>query len=321
MAQGDRLYRENKKEEAYQCYNLGRFPYVYSDARQKSLAKCILSFNEWVQECGFYVEKAEINYQNQSIPVYLSGFDDLQKPVLFVIGGIVSLKEQWSPFLFLGPKLGCAVVVAEGPGVGENPLAYQPDSFKMISSVLDQLAPRANVKQTYMVGMSFGGYLGIQAALEDSRIQGITTVGAPLHHFFLDPKNWEQVPAITKKTLAYQCRVDEPLLLGKLKDFAISGPKISQLSIPLHYIFSQKDEIIPSEERTFLLNHVRNLELVEFDDIHGSPHHMGEIQKYIPLSILRQQKSKRIFIKIALHTALIFEKWKRKLGMNQVLGV
>jgi esterase FrsA len=79
-------------------------------------------------------------------------------------------------------------------------------------------------------------------------------------------------------------------------------------------IFNLRDEIIPFEEKMFLLNHALNLELIELDDVHGSPHHQGEIQKYIPLTLLRQQKSGRTFIKALSYASLQLEKLKRKLG-------
>ncbi|MFC7440399.1 alpha/beta fold hydrolase [Laceyella putida] len=314
MAEGDRLYQENKQMEAYLCYSLGRFPYVSSPVRQKCLDKCLLTFNEWVFDLEVPVEKTQVHDRNGSIPVYLSGFGDPQKPVLIVMGGIFSLKEQWSSLLLLGPKLGFSVIVVEGPGVGENPLICQPESHKMISSLLDQLATRANVSQAYLVGMGFGGLLGIRAAIADSRIQGITAIETPLHYFFHDQRHWTQVPRIIKQTLAHQCRLDECLLPEYLREFAISKQEIRRLRIPLHYIFNLRDEIIPFEEKMFLLNHALNLELIELDDVHGSPHHQGEIQKYIPLTLLRQQKSGRTFIKALSYASLQLEKLKRKLG-------
>ena len=176
LDQGDRYSKEGRKKEAYQCYNLARFPYVRSTCTQIALDRCVSTFREWIVELGKEVQTRRFSYQGRSVPFYLSGADSPSKPLLLVIGGIVSLKEQWSPFLFLGPKLGFSVAVIECPGVGENPLVYEQNSHQMISAVLDSLANEVDVDQTYFVGMSFGGQLGIGAALKDSRIKGITTV-------------------------------------------------------------------------------------------------------------------------------------------------
>ena len=97
-----------------------------------------------------------------------------------------------------------------------------------------------------------------------------------------------------------------------MRGFAFDATQIQNLSIPLHYVFSLRDEIIPLQEKEFLLHNVAHLELIEYDDVHGSPNHLGEIQKYIPLSVLRQYKSKRVIVKGFLRMALLIQKLKRK---------
>jgi esterase FrsA len=65
-------------------------------------------------------------------------------------------------------------------------------------------------------------------------------------------------------------------------------------------------------KKEFLMRNIKRLELIEFDDVHGSPHHMSEIQKYIPLSVLRQQQSRLHLAKVFLRTGLALEKFKSK---------
>jgi esterase FrsA len=314
---GDRYRNEGKKAEAYQCYNLARFPYVRSTLGSTALKRCVETFREWVAESGKAVQYRSFTHQGQSVPFYLSGLTAPDRPLLLVIGGIVSLKEQWSPFLFLGPKLGFTVAVIECPGVGENPLVYTENAHQMISAVLDSLAGEVNVDETYFVGMSFGGQLGIAAALVDARIRGITTVGAPLHHFYQDRDNWDRLPRITRLTLAHLCRIPEDRLFEPLQRFAFEAAQLRKLTVPLHYVLSLRDEIIPQREKEFLLHSVEDLELMEFDDVHGSPNHLGEIQKYIPLSVLRQQNSKRVLLKGLLRVALFVQTLKRKVKTSR----
>ncbi|WP_139491986.1 alpha/beta fold hydrolase [Brevibacillus dissolubilis] len=308
---GNQLLSSNKTEQAIQCYNFARFPYIDSTVRQKAHNLCIQTFLTLVEQSKKKVEIITVPYQGNEIKVYAAGLDHPNRPLLFVIGGIVSIKEQWSKFLFASEKLGFGVVVAECPGVGENPLVYDENSHQMIGCVLDALAGRIDVSSTYYVGMSFGGQLGIQQALVDKRIRGITTVGAPLCHFYRDQDWWKTVPETTKRTLAHLMKKAPDEVFEHIQSWQIRPDDMKKLQIPLHYVFSLRDEIIPLSEKAFLLENVQNLELLEFDDVHGSPGHMGEIQKYIPLSVLRQQRSNLVMAKFVLGMGFRLEAMKR----------
>lgn len=313
MSLGNDYLHNNQKLAAVQCYNFARFPYVNSDARQKAYAECVNVFQQWANEQGMSIERRVVHFGGEKIPVYVSGLSPQKRPLIIVIGGIVSIKEQWHKFLLEGPRLGLSVIVAECPGVGENPLTYDRTSHQMIGALMATFIDQVDVDHTYFVGMSFGGTLGIKYALDDSRIRGITTVGAPLKHFYLDTSWFQKVPDTTKKTLAHLCKVDQENLFDSIQSFAIDDKEAQRLTVPLHYIFSKQDEIIPIKEKQYLKDNVSQLELIEFDDVHGSPHHMGEIQKYIPLSIIRQHKGKSTFLKWVLRFSLTIEMIKRRI--------
>ncbi|WP_078392764.1 alpha/beta hydrolase [Shouchella patagoniensis] len=311
--QGDIHRKKHQFIQACQCYNFARFPFVDGPERKDVQTKCVDVFQEWLLDQQLKVEKETIYFNGNEFSVYLSSQRKASNPLLIVMGGIVSIKEQWHQFLMAGPKMGFTVALAECPGVGENSLVYDEKSHGMIGAIMDQLAGRVNVNQTYFVGMSFGGQLGIKQAITDKRIQGITTVGAPVYQFYNEPGWLEQLPLITLKTLAHLTEIPEEEIVWNINHFAISKSEMTNLKIPVHYVFSNKDEIIPLSEKEFLKKHVAQLELIEFDDVHGSPKHMPEIQKYIPLSVMRQQKSNRILVRWMLAFLLGIQKEKRKL--------
>ena len=102
-------------------------------------------------------------------------------PVLVVLGGIISPKEQWAPLMRMSGRLQMPVVVTEMPGVGENRTRYTPASAAELSALLDDLRAEHGA---YVLGMSFGGHLALRCAAVDPRIHGIATVGAPIDGFF-----------------------------------------------------------------------------------------------------------------------------------------
>jgi esterase FrsA len=309
------LQQEERWLEAVRLYNLARFPFVQSEERQQAHQACLAAFNKWLST-RTQIQTIEIFQPEGNFKVYFKSNEKSEKqPLLIVIGGIVSLKEQWVAFLEKADALGMAVALTEMPGVGENTLPYGLDAWKMFSALLNRLSPLADVTNTYVVALSFSGHLAIQHALKEQRFKGITTVGSPIHHFFADLNWWTQVPLTTKRTLAHILQVPVEDLLSTLAPMALSGVQLNSLSIPLNYVFSCRDEIIPLAEKYFLQQYTPRLYLQEFDDTHGSPHHLKEIQLWIPLSILHQRADSSWKTKI-LYLRLLLQQTKRlfKLG-------
>ncbi|TPE70955.1 alpha/beta fold hydrolase [Halalkalibacterium halodurans] len=306
----NKCLQANAIEDAIQCYNFARFPFPQTSLQQEAAARLTKVFEQ--AYCREDVQKHRVYYDNQKVTVYAANLHpDL--PCLLVLGGIVSIKEQWSVFLQVGKRLGFSVLITECPGVGENQVRYHADSYRMIGQILDTFAEQAKVGDTYIVGMSFGGHLAMKQALHDERIKGITTVGAPLHYFFQDYSQLN-VPFITQATLAHVMEEELDHVGRALSRFAFMPKELNKLKIPITYIFSTKDEIIPKSEKSFLLDNIANLTFYEFDDVHGSPNHLPLIQKIIPLSILKHSNSKRYFVRIMLAFLLTYNKWKGRDG-------
>lgn len=313
MAAGDRGMAAARPLEAMYAYNLARFPFIDSPQRKEAHDRCIEAFAMWSQAGRTKIVVEDVTCGGLHFPIYHAPHPRADRPLLLVIGGIVSIKEQWYRFLTTGRALGVSVAVAECPGVGENPLPYTPDSHHMLGSIIDHLSRGYPSRQVYVVGMSFGGHLAMQRAIRDDRIRGITTVGAPVHHFFQDEAWWNGVPETTRKTLAHVCQTPPEALFDHLRGFSIPAEQLASLRIPLNYIRSRHDEIIPAEETPFLQSHLPSLRLTEFDDVHGSPHHMPEMRKLIPLTILEGLGGRHLQ-RIALSAALRLSLRKREMA-------
>lgn len=307
---GDQLSIENKSEQAFQCYNLARFPFISTNAQQVAYKKCVDTFNHWVLGAHADIQSLSADFDNVSVPFYFRPGPSLDAPLLLVMGGIVSIKEQWYQFLAVAKRLGLAVAVCEMPGVGENPLVYKQGSYRFIGSLIDSLEGKANINNVHMVGFSFSGHMALKLSQEDKRIKAITTSGAPAYHFFTDKIWWDVVPLTTKRTLAHICNVAEENLFDVMQGFALDSNLLKKVDIPVYYVRSLRDEIIPAEEKTFLLSSLKNIHFRENDDVHGSPHHMQELRKYVPITIFKATKRKRL-ITFALELQLKILEHKR----------
>lgn len=283
------LERQGKPLEACRHYNMARFPYVDGPARREALNRCVANFDQW-RHADPDIQPLEIEVDGGRVRCWTSGLSaDHPKPVLLGLGGIVSVKEQWGPILTNASKLGMAGVVTEMPGVGENTLRYTADSWQMLSAVLDALGTRANTAQTYAVALSFSGHMALRCALEDPRIRGIVTAGAPVDAFFTDTAWRQRIPRVTVDTLAHLTGTDPSLVGEHISGWALTSKDLRRLDIPVSTIVSRRDEIVPARDPELLREHVGTAYLLENDDVHGSPSHADESRLWTVLSLLRMR--------------------------------
>ncbi|WP_324786558.1 alpha/beta fold hydrolase [Streptomyces sp. H51] len=271
--------------DACRHFALARFPYHGDADRVHAQRLCVETFDRWRQHQGG-IERLEFEHCDGTVVCWATGLDR-PRPLLIVMGGIVSVKEQWAPLLPLLRKLGFAAVVTELPGVGENTFTYGPDSWRILGFLLDELADRARVSDTSMLALSFSGHLAVRAAADDSRIRRVLTVGAPVAGFFTDDAWWPRVPGITADTLRRLTGSASPAELHYLlQQFALTPEQLRQVRIPVRYVASGRDEIIPPEDQALLRRTLDDVRFKTFDDVHGSPAHLGAMRRWLISQLL-----------------------------------
>jgi esterase FrsA len=277
---------DGQREAALQAFNFGRFPFVDGEARRDAHRRCVSLFESWILARRPEIQRRSVPFAGTEFPVYVSGSPGPKRPLLLVIGGIVSIKEQWYRSLLDGTKLGFAVCVAEFPGVGENPLSYTPENAAYIGAIIDALCGHERDVAVYCVAISFSGHLALLHAGVDPRIRGLILSGTPAHSFFRSADWWHQIPGTTLATLAHLTGEPVEDLPAKLQRYALTAEQLGAVSVPVRHITAQRDEIVPAADAAFLLQHLQHAEELRLDDIHGAPHCMQLIKKYIPYSLL-----------------------------------
>jgi pimeloyl-ACP methyl ester carboxylesterase len=286
------LEREGKLLEACRHYSMARFPFVDGPARRKALEETVRTFDEWRREDND-IERLEIDLPAGRVAAWATGLSDgRRRPVILVSGGIVTVKEQWAPTLAAIRRLGMAGIVTEMPGVGENTLPYDTDGWKMLSHLLDHVAEQADVANSYALALSFSGHLAMRCALEDNRIRAVLTAGAPIHDLFTDREWQAALPRLTVDTLAHLMGEKPEAALDHLREWALAPEQLRALDIPVRYVACNRDEIIPASDVAMLREHVRDVEILTHDDVHGAPAHAADTQLWLIRSLLRLRGGK-----------------------------
>ncbi|MFE9428512.1 alpha/beta fold hydrolase [Kitasatospora sp. NPDC006697] len=287
---GERFETEGDLLTACQFYTLGRFPYVDGPARAEALRRAVDAFDRWRRAEHPEITAETVDVGGTPVRVWTTGLSaERPRPLLVMTGGIVSTKEQWGPHLPQIASFGMAGVVAELPGVGENPLRYDRESARLFPAILDAVADRAEVANSYLLALSFSGHLAIGAALRDPRIRGIVGNGIPVRDFFTDADWQSRVPRITRDTLAHLAGLPTADAYRGLRELALEEDALSRLRIPLATVVALRDEIIPPADADRLRAEVADLRLLEHDDVHGAPAHLRETVVWSLLAVQRMR--------------------------------
>ncbi|MBL7491583.1 alpha/beta hydrolase [Frankia sp. AgB1.9] len=287
-AAGERLEERGRLLEACRHYTMARFPFVDGPARRRAQDRCVQVFDQWRRGLPG-VEPLEIGAGDERFRAWATGLSAAEpRPLLIITGGVISTKEQWAPTMRFADRLGLAVVVTEMPGVGENTSGYSRESWRLYPAVMDAVADRARADQTIALALSFSGHLALRCATKDARVRAVVTAGAPIREFFTDQAWQRRLPRVTVDTLTHLTGAPaDTLLHEELPSWALDDSELAALDIPVRYLASLRDEVIPPMDLALLRQHVRDLHVLEHDDVHGSPGHVLESRLWIVESLLR----------------------------------
>jgi esterase FrsA len=293
--------RRKDARAAANLYNLARFPCADTPVKMLAARLAAETFGGWLA-AGGAGERREARLGEARVPFLFRPASRVDAPLVVLMGGIVSLKEQWGSFLGLGPRLGCAVAIADFPGIGENPVRYARDAAAVFGAIMDAAEGACDASRTLIVAPSFAGHLAILRARCDARVRAIVTVGAPLAHFFTAPDSPRGMPEITRAALMSAVGADASEFEPRLSELALHRQEIAELAVPVTYVASLRDEIIPQAEWREAAALTRNLCVYPFDDVHGAPGHLRETRLLILAALLRHSNRARsaIWIERAL---------------------
>jgi 2,6-dihydroxypseudooxynicotine hydrolase len=169
-------------------------------------------------------------------------------PVVLLIPGLDSAKEELSGFEFWFLDRGMATFSIDGPGQGEAEydLPIETAYEKPAGAAIDALEARddIDVNRLGAMGVSLGGYYVVRAAAFEKRIRAMISLSGP--HTIND--TIDQTPPMTQ--LAFQVRTHSPdfeTAKERLASMDLTG--VAELvSCPSFVVTGANDRIVPADQ-------------------------------------------------------------------------
>lgn len=188
-------------------------------------------------------------------------------PVVLLIPGLDSTKEEFRTTEQLFLERGVATFSVDGPGQGEAEydLPARPDWEHPGAALLDALEeiPELDSSRMAVWGVSLGGYYGPRIAAVDPRVRACVAQAGPYNW----GECWEMLPALSREAFQVRTRsasaeqARELALTFSLEGFA------ERITTPLQIVFGKQDRLIPWPQAERLAREVRGpVEMLMFED-------------------------------------------------------
>jgi 2,6-dihydroxypseudooxynicotine hydrolase len=278
-AMGERAWEEGRRLSAVghflsaaRLYHLSYFLSVDDEAAHAhGLAKMLECHDRVLPYMEPATEKISIPFPEADLAGLLSiPPGDGPHPVVILLPGLDSTKEQRHGGRGSLLRRGMAVLSLDGPGQGEiSPLLPIRHDYEVAASAaIDALASRTNLDTTRvgLIGASLGGYYACRVAAFEPRVIAAVANCGPYR--WIDC--WDELPAVTRGAFRkYSWSSSDKQAREKAQALDLTGvaEKITQ---PLVVVHGMLDPLIGVDHAQRIASQARNATLITVDDAtHG----------------------------------------------------
>lgn len=195
-------------------------------------------------------ERFDIALEGFNIPGYLrmpAGASG-RVPVLMVLGGLESTKEESTLFENRCLARGLATCSFDGPGQGEMyfQTKLRPDFHRFASAVVDWLAKRhdIDIERLGVIGRSLGAYYAVQSAAHDPRFRLCIAWGV-----LFDLSYYETMKAPSATGFAYVAGFSDPRTAApRLQEWVNLAGTAERVQVPVYALHGAQDPLIPPSQ-------------------------------------------------------------------------
>jgi len=166
-------------------------------------------------------------------------------PVMIMIPGLDSAKEEFRSTEDLFLERGIATFSVDGPGQGEAEydLAIRGDWEVPGAAIIDQLGTEDGIdpERIGVWGVSLGGYYAPRVASGDERVRACIALAGP--YSFAD--GWDSRPILTREAFRVRSKsADLQTARGRAEELTLAG-RAGLIRCPLLAVTGKRDRLIP----------------------------------------------------------------------------
>jgi pimeloyl-ACP methyl ester carboxylesterase len=203
---------------------------------------------------------------------------DGPSPVVLLVPGLESTKEQFTTYEPYFLDRGVATVTMEGPGQGEGWYAHPFDLTTYLACFRDVLGwlganPELDRERVAVLGTSFGGFLALRCAAEVSSIGAVVDIAGP--HTLLPLEDLQ--PVLQEGFIHLTHSQDLAQATQRLADVTLDGA-LGRLAAPTLVVHGDADGIIDVAHGDRI---AAELGEVTYDRVAGGTHSCNNIHTVI----------------------------------------
>ena len=237
-------------QRAAWCYHLGKFLWFEDRALHDDLSRAtVASYARALPHLDPPGERVEAPFEGAVIPGILRRPSDSRRPLVILVPGLDSVKEELFAMENEFLTRGMATLAIDGPGQGENAPRFpiRRDWSTVITPLIDHLGARGlriDLTRIGLMGISMGGIYGPYAAAKEKRIRALVALAGPYDL----AECWPALNPLTKGGYRFYTKSrDEDEAFAKAKDLTLAGV-LKDVSCPMLVIHGGRDRLFPVEQ-------------------------------------------------------------------------
>ena len=260
------------------CWHWGKF--VFSDHPEEQRAaheRTVACFRRGADTLSPPAEPVRVPYAGSTLAAYLRVPPGPPPPIVVMIPGLDSVKEELQATAEHMLRRGLAVIAIDGPGQGEAEYEFpiEPAYERVVTAVADYLKGRDDVDpdRIGVFGVSLGGYYAARSAAYEPRVRAAVELAGP-YRFDLD---WDTLPPQTRTTFQHRSGAASPAQARERAAALTLEDAAARISCPLLVVHGGRDRLIPPYHAERLAREAPGAELMmDPDGSHGLTNHAFE---------------------------------------------
>jgi 2,6-dihydroxypseudooxynicotine hydrolase len=260
------------------CWHWGKF--VFTDHPEEQRAaheRTVACFRRGAGTLSPPAEPVRVPYAGSTLAAYLRIPPGEPGPVVIMIPGLDSVKEELQATAEYMLRRGLAVIAIDGPGQGESEYEFpiEPAYERVVTAVADYLKGRDDLDPDRMgvFGVSLGGYYAARSAAYEPRVRAAVDLAGPYRW----DQDWDALPGQTRTTFQVRSGAASPAQ-ARVRAAALTlEDAAARITCPLLVVHGGRDRLIPAYHAERLAREAPGAELMLYPDgSHGVTNHAFE---------------------------------------------